>query len=168
MGFPFPSRAKRKPASTSAKPSRKDSALPDVLWTSIIALKESADAFPPLKSAVGGVIALCDIAEIRCRMEVVALTSGMARLLHLNRNERGLQEIKAQLDDAYRDFATASLLRNEREQAQMTRHVKEMSARTEALVSMQAALSEDISWVSLYSKLVAFFGQPLMHGSHDG
>ncbi|KAJ6527333.1 hypothetical protein DFH09DRAFT_1371420 [Mycena vulgaris] len=37
--------------------------LPDVSWTSLLALKESADAFPPLKAAVGGVIAICDIAE---------------------------------------------------------------------------------------------------------
>jgi hypothetical protein len=27
-------------------------------------LKESADAFPPLKATVGGVIAICDIAEV--------------------------------------------------------------------------------------------------------
>jgi hypothetical protein len=38
--------------------------LPDVSWTSLLALKESADAFPPLKAAVGGVIAICDIAEV--------------------------------------------------------------------------------------------------------
>ncbi|KAJ7811741.1 hypothetical protein B0H14DRAFT_3479477 [Mycena olivaceomarginata] len=29
----------------------------------MVALKESADAFPPLKSAVAGAIALCDIAQ---------------------------------------------------------------------------------------------------------
>ncbi|KAJ7206175.1 hypothetical protein C8J57DRAFT_1534717 [Mycena rebaudengoi] len=40
------------------------SAFPDVLWTSLLALKESADAFPPLKSTVGGVVALWDIAEL--------------------------------------------------------------------------------------------------------
>ena len=39
-------------------------ALPDVLWTSLFALKESAEAFPPLKAAVGGAIAICDIAEV--------------------------------------------------------------------------------------------------------
>ncbi|KAJ7202022.1 hypothetical protein GGX14DRAFT_463563, partial [Mycena pura] len=37
--------------------------LPDLSWTSLLALKESADAFPPLKAAVGAVIAICDIAE---------------------------------------------------------------------------------------------------------
>ncbi|KAJ6462102.1 hypothetical protein C8R45DRAFT_1027316 [Mycena sanguinolenta] len=35
----------------------------DILKTSLLALKESADVFPPLKTAVGGVIALWDIAE---------------------------------------------------------------------------------------------------------
>ncbi|KAJ7439646.1 hypothetical protein FB451DRAFT_1377819 [Mycena latifolia] len=71
----FPSRAKLKlpsavsrpqpklpPTVSKPKPPRKDSALPDVLQTSLLALKQSADAFPPLKSAVGGVIAICDIA----------------------------------------------------------------------------------------------------------
>lgn len=68
MWFPFPSRAKRKPQlTTKLKPVSSGlppSALPDILWTSVLALKESADAFPPLKSAVGGVVALCDIAEV--------------------------------------------------------------------------------------------------------
>ncbi|KAF7371532.1 hypothetical protein MVEN_00008000 [Mycena venus] len=48
----LPFRHKAKPASS-----------PDVLWTSLYALKDSADAFPPLKSAVSGVVALCEIAE---------------------------------------------------------------------------------------------------------
>ncbi|KAJ7055323.1 hypothetical protein C8F01DRAFT_1160178, partial [Mycena amicta] len=51
--FPFPSRARLKPSG----------ALPDILWTSLTALRESSDAFPPLKSAVGGVVVLCNIAE---------------------------------------------------------------------------------------------------------
>jgi hypothetical protein len=68
MVFPFPSRAKRKPPFLGGKPKllppRASHTLPDVLWTSMLALRDSADAFPPLKSAVGGVIALCDIAEV--------------------------------------------------------------------------------------------------------
>jgi hypothetical protein len=35
---------------------------------------------------------------------MIALTNGISRIVHLNRNERALQEIKAQLNDAYRDF----------------------------------------------------------------
>ncbi|KAJ7087455.1 hypothetical protein C8R44DRAFT_30753 [Mycena epipterygia] len=64
MRFTVPSRARLKPSSKISKPkSRTTGALPDVLWTCVLALKESADAFPPLKSAVGGVVALCNIAE---------------------------------------------------------------------------------------------------------
>jgi hypothetical protein len=37
-------------------------------------------------------------------MEVITLTGGFSRLMHLNRNEQTLQGIKARLDDAYRDF----------------------------------------------------------------
>ncbi|KAJ7281591.1 hypothetical protein C8J57DRAFT_78865 [Mycena rebaudengoi] len=60
MRFLFPSRAKRKPKSPRLPFPR---APTDILRTSLLALKESADAFPPLKSTVGGVIALWDIAE---------------------------------------------------------------------------------------------------------
>ncbi|KAF8146080.1 hypothetical protein K438DRAFT_1991162 [Mycena galopus ATCC 62051] len=55
--FPFPSRARRKPL-------LKPNLLPDVLWTSINALRDPSDAFPLLKSAVGGVIAIYAIAEV--------------------------------------------------------------------------------------------------------
>ncbi|KAJ7359451.1 hypothetical protein DFH08DRAFT_846125 [Mycena albidolilacea] len=43
--------------------SRTPRTLPDVLSTSLRALKESSDAFPPLKSAVSGVIVVWEIAE---------------------------------------------------------------------------------------------------------
>ncbi|KAJ7640334.1 hypothetical protein DFH06DRAFT_253745 [Mycena polygramma] len=54
MSYSFPSRAKKR---------KKASALPDCLWTALHALKESSDAFPPLKSAAGGVVAIWEIAE---------------------------------------------------------------------------------------------------------
>ncbi|KAF7302835.1 hypothetical protein MKEN_01245500 [Mycena kentingensis (nom. inval.)] len=38
-------------------------AIPDVIRISLDALRQSADAFPPLKSAVGGVLALWDLTE---------------------------------------------------------------------------------------------------------
>jgi hypothetical protein len=44
--------------------SSRTSALPDILSTSLFALKESADAFPPLKGAVGGVLAVWDVAQV--------------------------------------------------------------------------------------------------------
>ncbi|KAJ7055844.1 hypothetical protein C8F01DRAFT_1157876 [Mycena amicta] len=42
---------------------KKSPLVPDVLNVSLFALKESADAFPPLKSAVGGVLAVWDVAD---------------------------------------------------------------------------------------------------------
>ncbi|KAF7312601.1 hypothetical protein MIND_00274200 [Mycena indigotica] len=52
-GFPRRSKKRKKLASTTA----------DLLKTSLMALKESSDAFPPLKSAVGAVLVVCDLAE---------------------------------------------------------------------------------------------------------
>jgi hypothetical protein len=37
-------------------------------------------------------------------MEAIALSGGLDRFVHLRRNERALQTIKTQLDDAYRDL----------------------------------------------------------------
>lgn len=52
--LPAPHRTRLKPPNV----------LPDVLWTSILALNDSADAFPPLKSVVGGVVAIWQVAEV--------------------------------------------------------------------------------------------------------
>ncbi|KAJ6564245.1 hypothetical protein B0H19DRAFT_1067830 [Mycena capillaripes] len=60
MRFSYPSRAKKRLDSFL---SRGRSSLPDILWTTLVALEESADGFPLLKGAVGGVIAICHIAE---------------------------------------------------------------------------------------------------------
>ncbi|KAK7013112.1 hypothetical protein R3P38DRAFT_1516732 [Favolaschia claudopus] len=57
----------------SSSSKRKPNALPDILWTSLLALKESAEAFPPLKGAVGSVIAICDIAERTKHSQVEAI-----------------------------------------------------------------------------------------------
>ncbi|KAJ7289143.1 hypothetical protein C8J57DRAFT_426932 [Mycena rebaudengoi] len=146
--------------------SRNGSTFSDILWTSLCALKDSADAFPPLKSAVGGVVALWEIAErakhskadardialrtqeiidviadavpdgskiplamlqsierftlmleeIRVSMEVITLTGGVSRVVHLSENERTVQDIKVRLDEQYRDFLAASALRVEVQQ----------------------------------------------------
>ncbi|KAK7051991.1 hypothetical protein R3P38DRAFT_1632886 [Favolaschia claudopus] len=53
----------RRNASPSRARLKVPNALPDVLWTSLSALRESSDAFPPLKSAVGGAVAICTIVE---------------------------------------------------------------------------------------------------------
>ncbi|KAJ7620358.1 hypothetical protein FB45DRAFT_1033036 [Roridomyces roridus] len=60
MRFLFRPRAKRKSGHNVLSASR---TAYDVATTSLNALRESADAYPPLKSAVGGVLALWDIAE---------------------------------------------------------------------------------------------------------
>jgi len=175
----------------------------------MLALKESADAFPPLKSAVGGAIAICDIAErakhsksdaravalrtkeimdlvadavpdgynisppmllsiqrfsvlldeIRCSMEVIALTGGISRVVHLNRNERLLLRIKTRLDDAYRDFLAASTLRLEVQQTEL--------AIQQAQFAMQQAqsnldLKTKTTQLLFYARVTTFFGRPLM------
>ncbi|KAJ7041640.1 hypothetical protein C8F04DRAFT_146850 [Mycena alexandri] len=172
MWFPLPPRGRLKtaPPNTKPKSTYTPSIFPDLLRTSLLALRDSADAFPPLKSAVSGVVALWDIADrarhsksdahaiaLRAKeildviadavpdgsaipepmlvginrftvydrvelrfttdhsalslladvgrsMETIAVTGGVSRVLRLNRNERILQNIKSQLDDAYRDF----------------------------------------------------------------
>ncbi|KAJ6497434.1 hypothetical protein C8R45DRAFT_982893 [Mycena sanguinolenta] len=64
--FRPPSRAKLKHSSAPSNQtpgSHSTSTFSDVTWISLCALRDSADAFPPLKSAVGGVVALWEIAE---------------------------------------------------------------------------------------------------------
>ncbi|KAF7343303.1 hypothetical protein MVEN_01762600 [Mycena venus] len=188
MWLSFPSRG-RKPSAPTVKLKSSLfhntlSAVPDVVSTALLALKESADAYPPLKSAVGGVLALRDIAQrakhsksdardiaqrteeildviadavpdpsailtpmlqsierftvysliptcisntsmefislprrllddISAAMEPIALSGSVSRVVHLNRNERVIRDIKARLDDAYRDFLAACTLRVE-------------------------------------------------------
>ncbi|KAJ7877830.1 hypothetical protein B0H13DRAFT_2668241 [Mycena leptocephala] len=139
----------------------------DILFLTLLALKESADAFPPLKRVMSGVTALFVISErakhcksdardiflrtmtiidviadsipdgsaipppllisierftvlldeIRGSMKVIALSSGVSRIVHLNRNERILQDIKTKLDEGYRDLVAASSLRVETQPA---------------------------------------------------
>ncbi|KAJ7917047.1 hypothetical protein B0H13DRAFT_344499 [Mycena leptocephala] len=223
MVFPFPSQAKRKPPFLGGKPKllppRASRTLPDVLWTSMLALRDSADAFPPLKSAVGGVIALCDIAErakhsrsdaraialrtkeildviadavpdcsaipppmlcsiekftvlldeIECSMEAITLTGRISRVVHLNRNERVLQNIKSRLDDAYRDFLAASALRLEFQQTQLAIQQTQFAIQQTHLATQQAQTHLDVKTVSsdttrllFYAQLTTFFGRPLM------
>ncbi|KAF7343305.1 hypothetical protein MVEN_01762800 [Mycena venus] len=191
-------------------------AVPDLLSTALVALKESADAFPPLKSAVGGVLAVTDIAQrakhsksdardialrtqaildtiaaavpdplaisvpmlqsierftmllddIRLSMEAIALSSGVSRIVRLNRNERVLGDIKAQLEDAYRDFLAACALRVEAQQTELaTRqaYLADQLAQTHMDVGKLAvttdAIGPELSHVLFYSRLSVFFGR---------
>ncbi|KAJ7918532.1 hypothetical protein B0H13DRAFT_2321279 [Mycena leptocephala] len=211
LGFP---RAKLKfgPARSNLK-----SALPDVLWTSLRALNESSDAFPILKSAVGAVVSICDIAqrakhsksdacdialrtkeildvvadavpdplaisppmlqsimrftnlldEIRPRLEAIALTTVILRVVYLNRNEHTLQDIKAQLDDAYRDLVAASTLRVEVQQTQLSVQQTELSvqqAQTQLevgkIVQATEPLAPDLSRLLFYSQFTVFLASP--------
>ncbi|KAJ6587954.1 hypothetical protein B0H19DRAFT_1097559 [Mycena capillaripes] len=221
MSFPFPSRARWKTWRTTAKhkltsTAHNSSSLPDVLWTSLVALQESADAFPPLKSAVGTVIALCKIAERarNCKSDAYAIalrtkdimdviadavpdiftisppmrlsiehfsilfqltsctmlrgeiasTGGLSRLLHLHRNELTLQRIKSQLEDTYRDFLGASVLRLEVQQTQLMMHQKTVAV---SLLKHQLFMTNlycvpSPAWTRQDIFSISFFGRPLM------
>ncbi|KAJ7256141.1 hypothetical protein B0H12DRAFT_1112583 [Mycena haematopus] len=162
--------------------------LPDVLWTSVLALNESADAFPPLKSVVGGVVAIWQVAErtrhcksdaraialrvkdiidvvadavpdgseisppmldsifrfslllddILRAMEGVSRASPISGFVHLNRNEGLLERFKTKLDDAYRDFLTASTLRLEIQQTQLAKQQKQLAIQQNRFAAQQA------------------------------
>ncbi|KAJ7814718.1 hypothetical protein B0H13DRAFT_1924639 [Mycena leptocephala] len=204
----FPSRAKlKKLCPLALKPTpkpRKDSTLSDVLRTSLLALKESSDAFPPLKSAVGGVVALWEIAErakhsksgardiafrtkelldlvadavpdpsaisppmlrsieqftvlldeVRCRMDTVALTNGVSRVLNLTRNERTLQSIRAQLDDTYRDLVAASALRVEVQATQIAVQQTQLAVQQAQFSAQQAQTQLDVGKVAVVTDLI--------------
>ncbi|KAJ7289151.1 hypothetical protein C8J57DRAFT_1493607 [Mycena rebaudengoi] len=170
----FCRKAKLKPPNQSS--SRNGSTFSDILWTSLCALKDSADAFPPLKSAVGGggcvrakhskadardialrtqeiIDVIADavpdgskippamlqsierftlmLEEIRVSMEAITLTGGVSRVVHLSENERTVRDIKARLDEQYRDFLAASALRVEVEQTAIAQRQTETQADVE-------------------------------------
>ncbi|KAJ7200960.1 hypothetical protein C8J57DRAFT_421891 [Mycena rebaudengoi] len=183
-------------------------------WIALCALRDSADAFPPLKSAVGGVVALWEIAkrakhsktdarnialrtkeildliadavpdgsdipppmlqsierfavildEVRCSMEAVSFSSKASRLVHLRDNECIIQDIKARLDDQYRDFLAASVLRVElqqttiavrqaQQQTQIQSDIKQVSAVTDTL-------AQDLAGLVFYSRFTVFLASP--------
>ncbi|KAJ7853666.1 hypothetical protein B0H14DRAFT_2757965 [Mycena olivaceomarginata] len=179
MWLPFPSRGrKHSPPIPNTLVAPGSSTLLDLLSTSLVGLKQSADALPPLKSAVGGVLALWDIAErakhsksaahdvalrttkilhviadavpkpaeiplpmllsikrftvlldkIKSPMEAISTGGGVSRIIHLNRNERMLRSIRAELDEAYRDFVAASALRVEVQQTVISAQQEDLAA----------------------------------------
>ncbi|KAF7343304.1 hypothetical protein MVEN_01762700 [Mycena venus] len=212
MRLSFPSKGRKPPFPTAKLKSLVSSpsaaAVPDLLSTALVALKESADAFPPLKSAVGGVLAVTDIAqrakhsksdaldiahrtqgilnviadavpdpstistpmlqsierftmlldEISAAMEPIALSGSISRIVHLHRNERMILDIKARLDDAYRDFVAAVALRVEAQQTQLAAQ----QAQTHMDVrKLAVATDAQLSSVLFYARLAIFFGKPL-------
>jgi hypothetical protein len=47
--------------------------------------------------------------KIKSPMEALSTGGGVSRIIHLNRNERMLRSIRAELDEAYRDFVVRVL-----------------------------------------------------------
>ncbi|KAK7051961.1 hypothetical protein R3P38DRAFT_2857852 [Favolaschia claudopus] len=220
---PLPSR--RRNTSPSRARLKAPNALPDVLWTSLSALQQSSDAFPPLKSAVAGAVAICTIVErtkhsqsdaralalrikdildvladavpdgneipstmissiaafskllreIEVYLKKISASSKISRLIHLNRNENLLTEYKAQLDYAYRDFLAASTLRLEVQQAELAICQRQLILEQKAFSVRQLRSQAEIRDISsktdgvlFYSRLICFFGPPLMlpYNSH--
>jgi len=212
--FRFPYRVKLKPPWVGSKTSHGGSTFSDAMWTSLWALKESSDVFPPLKSATGGVVALWEIAErakysrtdaldialrtkeildviadsvpdgaaipppmlqsierftvildeIRCKMEAIALTGRLSRVTHLRRNERTVQGMKAQLDDAYGDFLASSALRVEAQQTKIAVQQAQQQTQTQfdigKISAVTARLPSDLSVLLFYSRFAVFLASP--------
>ncbi|KAJ7362701.1 hypothetical protein DFH08DRAFT_950936 [Mycena albidolilacea] len=182
----------------------------NLLSTSLHALKESAEAFPPLSSAVGGVLAVWEIAErakhsksaardialrtkdildviadaipdgsiispsilirierftlllneIRCSMEAITLSSGVSRVMHLNRNEQVLRGINLRLDEAYRDFVTASVLCVEVQQIRPSDQQMHTLDGVHKIADATDTLTLDLSSVMFYIKISVFLAGP--------
>ncbi|KAJ7836908.1 hypothetical protein B0H14DRAFT_3141628 [Mycena olivaceomarginata] len=138
-------------------------ALPDVLWTSILALKESADAVPPLKVLSVPRLPYASLPslleKIKDGMQKIVFASRLSRFLHLNRNESLLKGFKTQLDDAYRDFLrssttqAASTLRLEVQQAQLA--IKQRQFETRA-----------VQWHLELIDLKTWHTPPFLHDTH--
>ncbi|KAJ7480293.1 hypothetical protein B0H11DRAFT_1916033 [Mycena galericulata] len=112
--------------------------------------------------------------DIQRRMEAIALTGGVSRVMHLNRNEAALREINKRLDEAYRDFLAASALRLEVQQAELTARQAELAVKQTELalqqvgthaeigkvVRMTDTMAPQLSGVLFYSRLNFFLGRP--------
>ncbi|KAJ7194639.1 hypothetical protein C8J57DRAFT_1488997 [Mycena rebaudengoi] len=97
-------------------------------------------------------------------MEAISLSGKASRLVHLGDNERIIQDIKARLDDQYRDFLAASVLRVElqqttiavrqaQQQTQIQSDIKQVSAVTDIL-------AQDLAGLLFYSRFVVFLASP--------
>ncbi|KAJ7923207.1 hypothetical protein B0H13DRAFT_1865159 [Mycena leptocephala] len=117
-----------------------------------------ADAVPNGSAIPPQMLLSIERFTIRCSMDAIALTGGVSRLMHLNRNELVLLKIKGQLDDAYRDFLVqlaAQQKQLEVQQATTHRDVGKIFAITDALALNQSS-------VLFYSRLSVLFGPGLM------
>jgi len=95
--------------------------------------------------------------EIKFYMVTIADTGGVSRVLHLNRNERTLQRIKTQLDEAYCDFLAASVLRLEIQQTALSEQQTRVHLGIQDISATTSNLALDLrrlQWTIL-------FGRPL-------
>ncbi|KAJ7750789.1 hypothetical protein B0H16DRAFT_1887664 [Mycena metata] len=186
----------------------------DIVSTSLVALKESADAFPPLKSAVGAVLALWEIAEraencksdahdivlraktvldniadavpnpssipeamrrsidcltallndeICASMKTIVLSDRFSRVVRLKRNEHMLRSIRTRLDDAYKDFQTASTLRVEGQQNTFVLEQKQQQAQVYLTIQRLTAAVDAgrrLTKIMVVSHAFILFGRP--------
>jgi hypothetical protein len=73
--FHFPARVKLKPPRVGPTKTSHVNTFSDAMWTSLWALKESSDAFPPLKSATSGVVALWEITEVNGKVIIISIVT---------------------------------------------------------------------------------------------
>ncbi|KAJ6564567.1 hypothetical protein B0H19DRAFT_1286086 [Mycena capillaripes] len=93
--------------------------------------------------------------EIGCSMQVITLTGRVSRIVHLNRNERALQDIKSKLDDTYRDFLAASALRHEVQQTQLVLQQTRLALQQIEFVTQKTEFAKQQTQTQLEIKTVS-------------
>ncbi|KAJ7289137.1 hypothetical protein C8J57DRAFT_1213508 [Mycena rebaudengoi] len=78
--------------------------------------------------------------EIRISMEAITLMGGVSRVVHLPENERTLREIKARLEEQYRDFLATSVLRVEVQQTAIAQRQTQTQADVEKVSAATASV----------------------------
>jgi hypothetical protein len=99
--------------------------------------------------------------EIKCSMENISLTGGVSRVVHLNRNERVLQDIKTRLDDAYRDFLAAAAIRMEVQQTALAVQQETIHLDLKAVSATTNNLAVDLRRSLAHTQWTVLFGRPL-------
>ncbi|KAF7377259.1 hypothetical protein MSAN_00146200 [Mycena sanguinolenta] len=100
--------------------------------------------------------------EFRNAMKNISHAGPFSRFRHLHRNESRLGSFKVKLDDAYRDFLTASTLRLEFQQTQLAIQQKQLAMQQTGSDLRLEDISAATTRLLLYSRFMTFFGRPLM------
>ncbi|KAJ7910150.1 hypothetical protein B0H13DRAFT_2013144, partial [Mycena leptocephala] len=150
-----------------AKYSRTDAldiALPTKEILDVIAdsVPDGAAIPPPMLKSIEAFTVVLD--EIRRNLEDIALTGRLSRIAHLRRNERTVEGMKTQLDDAYRDFLVSSALRVEAQQTKIAVQQAEQQTQTQLdigkISTATAGLPSDLSLLLFYSQFTVFLASP--------